>query len=175
MMPPRADIPGPPAKWGPGIIIDLGRQRLSLREADGREACSWSVSTARHGAGEEMDSYRTPRGRHVIAERIGTGCAPNTVFVGRRPTGEIYTPDLGRAHPERDWILTRILWLQGLEAGVNLGGNVDTKRRHIYIHGTPDQTRLGVPGSIGCVRMANDAIIALYDAVDTGTPVWIIE
>jgi L,D-transpeptidase YbiS len=99
------------------------------------------------------------------------GCAPNTVFVGRRPTGEVYTPELRRRFPQRDWILTRILWLSGTEVGRNRLGNVDTMRRYIYIHGMPDTEPLGVPGSIGCVRMRNADLIELYDLVPAGTVV----
>ena len=158
-----------------GIIIDLSKQQLSFAATDEQEPLVWPVSTARNGGGEKTDSLCTPRGHHVITERIGSGCEPNTVFTGRRPTGEIYTPDLGREHPGRDWILTRILWLQGLEDGMNRGGDCDTKARYIYIHGTPDETRLGVPGSRGCIRMSNRDIITLYDLVEVGTPVWITE
>jgi lipoprotein-anchoring transpeptidase ErfK/SrfK len=111
----------------------------------------------------------------VIRARIGTGCAPDTVFVGRRPTGEILTPELRAATPERDWILTRILWLSGLERGRNRLGSVDTMRRYIYIHGTPDDVPLGLPASHGCIRMRNADIIALFDQVAAGTRVFIAD
>lgn len=106
---------------------------------------------------------------------IGKGCPPDTVFVGRRPTGEIYSPSLREASPGRDWILTRILWLSGLEPGRNRLGNVDTMRRYIYIHGSPDDVAMGVPGSHGCVRMRNSDIIELFDMVEAGTRVLIEE
>jgi lipoprotein-anchoring transpeptidase ErfK/SrfK len=93
------------------------------------------------------------------------------VFVGRRPTGEIWSEALTREHPERDWILTRILWLSGLEKGFNRLGDVDTMRRYIYIHGMPDSEPCGVPASIGCIRMRNADIIELFDRVAVGTPV----
>ena len=126
---------------------------------------------AKHGAGELKGSHKTPRCRHVIRAKVGTDAAPNTVFVGRRPTGEVYTPQLRRRFPQRDWILTRILWLSGTEVGRNRLGNVDTMRRYIYIHGMPDTEPLGVPGSIGCVRMRNADLIELYDLVPAGTVV----
>ena len=133
------------------------------------------VSTAKNGAGEQNGSECTPRGRHEIHARIGTGCAVNTVFVSRCPSGEIYTPELARQHPGRDWILTRILWLAGLEQGRNKSGDVDTLQRYIYIHGCPDDVTLGVPGSHGCIRVRNHDMIRLYDLVEVGTPVLIKE
>jgi len=159
---------------GPWIRVSIARQRLWLLE--GEEAV-WEapVATARRGPGELRGSECTPRGWHVVRARIGAGCAPNTVFVGRRPTGEIYTPALRARHPERDWILTRILWLSGLEPGRNRLGQVDTMRRYIYIHGCPDEDPLGVPGSHGCIKMRNDDIIHLFDRVPAGTRVRIDE
>lgn len=152
------------------IEIDIGRQTLSLFDG---EHCikTYPVSTARNGVGEQLDSECTPRGQHVIAEKIGADCESGTVFVARRPTGEIYTPELREQHPGRDWILTRILWLSGTEAGHNQGGDVDSHARYIYIHGTPDDVDINVPGSRGCVRMRNTEIIELFDRVDAGTPV----
>jgi lipoprotein-anchoring transpeptidase ErfK/SrfK len=129
------------------------------------------VSTSKHGAGEVRGSHKTPRGRHVIRAKIGAGAPLNTVFRGRRPTGEVYSAELAGAHPRRDWILTRILWLSGIEVGRNRLGNVDTMRRYIYIHGTPDSETLGLPGSIGCIRMANRDIVELFDLVPAGTVV----
>lgn len=103
--------------------------------------------------------------------KIGAGEPENAVFRGRRTTGEIYSAALAKAHPDRDWILTRILWLSGTEVGRNRLGEVDTMRRYIYIHGTPDTEPLGVPGSIGCIRMRNRDIIELFDLVPAGTRV----
>ncbi len=156
------------------IEISITEQRLRLLEG-GRVVMDVAVSTAKNGAGETMGSECTPRGGHVIRAKIGAGCAAGTVFVGRRPTGEIYTPQLGERFPKRDWILSRILWLSGLEPGRNRLGNVDTMRRYIYIHGTPDPVSLGKPGSHGCVRMGNDDIIRLFDLVEVGTRVSIHE
>jgi lipoprotein-anchoring transpeptidase ErfK/SrfK len=132
------------------------------------------VSTAANGPGELGGSYCTPRGRHIIRAKIGAGQPENTVFVRRRPTGEIYTPELGEAFPKRDWILTRILWLSGCEPGFNRLGDVDTMRRFIYIHGSPDGVEMGVPGSHGCVRMRNSDMIDLFDRVEPGTSVEIV-
>lgn len=156
------------------IVIVLAQQHLYLYRND-MQVFDTPVSTAANGAGEQNGSECTPRGMHYIRARIGAGCPPNTVFAGRRPTGEIYTPDLGMQYPDRDWILTRILWLCGREPGRNRLGQVDTMRRYIYIHGTPEETQLGVPGSHGCIRVANTAMIALFDQVPVGTPVDIRE
>ena len=118
--------------------------------------------------GEEKGSGKTPRGLHLIRAKIGTHCPMNTVFVGRRPTGEIYTPKFREQYPNRDWILTRILWLSGLEIGKNRLGYVDTMQRYIYIHGTPDEIEMGVPGSKGCIRMRNFDVVELFDWVRVG-------
>ena len=155
------------------IEIDLPEQQLRAF-CDGRMVRSYTVSTARNGAGEMMDSECTPRGAHEVAEKIGAACAANTVFVARRPTGEIYDAELAARHAGRDWILTRILWLAGRNHGYNSGGERDTRARYIYIHGTPDSTVLGVPGSRGCIRMRNADIIELFDAVAVGTAVDIL-
>lgn len=152
------------------IAVSLADQALVVSR--GRESVKrYRVSTSKHGAGEAKGSYRTPRGRHLIRAKIGAAAPLDTVFRGRRPTGEIYSADLRRAFPDRDWILTRILWLSGTEVGRNRLGNVDTMRRYIYIHGTPDTEELGVPGSIGCIRMGNRDIVELFDLVPVGTVV----
>lgn len=153
------------------IEISLPAQTLTLLDADGGLLRRYAVSTAANGAGEENGSFRTPRGRHIVRAKIGAGATANTVFVRRRPTGEIWTPALAAAQPGRDWILTRILWLSGCVPGFNRLGNVDTMRRYIYIHGSPDTVPLGAPGSIGCVRMGNTDIIELFDRVPPYTPV----
>ena len=133
----------------------------------------FDISTASNGPGEEFGSECTPRGWHKVRAKIGAGQPENAVFIGRRSTGEIYTPKLKSGQPERDWILTRILWLSGLEPGLNRLGDVDTMRRYIYIHGTPDEIELGLPSSHGCVRMHNCDIIKLFDEVPVGTRVYI--
>ena len=133
------------------------------------------VSTGVNGAGEIMDSERTPRGWHVVCEKIGEGAPVNTVFVGRKATGELYSPELRQKHPGRDWILTRILWLSGTETGKNLNGNVDSRKRYIYIHGCPADVGIGAPGSRGCIRMRNEQILELFNRVQLGTRVYIHE
>ena len=157
------------------IDISLGSQTLVLLDDDGNTLRRYAVSTARNGAGEANGSYCTPRGRHVVRAKIGAGQALNTVFVGRRPTGEIWTRELHERHPGRDWILTRILWLSGCEPGFNRLGSVDTMRRYIYIHGSHELAEMGRPGSIGCIRMRGADIIELFDLVPAGTPVEIDE
>ena len=153
------------------ISISIPEQTLTLRDDAGRIVRVYPVSTSRMGPGERSGSFCTPRGRHIVRAKIGAGAPVNTVFVGRRPTGELYTPELGEHFPDRDWILTRILWLSGCEPGFNRLGAVDTMRRFIYIHGSPDTFEMGKPGSIGCVRMRNADIVDLFDRVEAGTPV----
>jgi len=156
------------------VEVDLSGQRLRLYNGDVVTA-SYSVSTALNGPGERMGSECTPRGWHSVRAKIGRGCPINTVFVGRRPTGETYTPELARRYPDRDWILTRILWLSGLEPGRNRLGNVDSFRRFIYIHGCPGEAPMGRPGSHGCIRMRNDDVVVLFDAIPVGARVLIRE
>ncbi len=157
----------------PRIEISIPQQTLVLLDGLGAPMRRYHVSTSKNGAGELHDSYCTPRGLHLIRAKIGAGQPVNTVFVRRRPTGEIYTPELGAKNPGRDWILTRILWLSGCEPGFNRLGEVDTMRRYIYIHGSPDETEMGRPGSIGCIRMRNGDLLELFDLVSPGTPVQI--
>jgi lipoprotein-anchoring transpeptidase ErfK/SrfK len=157
------------------IRIDLAVQRLDLYAADGACIRRYAVSTALNGAGEVQDSGCTPRGRHRIRARIGAGAPAGAVFRGRRPTGEIWTPELAAQHPARDWILSRILWLCGCEPGRNRLGDVDSMRRYIYIHGTPDDQPMGVPLSHGCIRMRNHDVIELFELVPVGTCVEILD
>jgi hypothetical protein len=152
----------------PVIEIDVPTQSLMLKDAQGRILMQTRISTASNGVGEENGSEKTPRGAHYIRARIGAGLPADAVLVSRRPTGEIYSPSLRAAFPNRDWILTRILWLCGLEPGKNRLGDVDTMRRYIYIHGCPDEDPMGVPGSHGCVKMRNNEIIELFDRVTPG-------
>jgi hypothetical protein len=165
--------PSDPNTPTPRIEIDLATQTLSLLD-DAALIVRYDISSARNGPGEQPGSYCTPRGAHVIRAKIGAGAPIGTVFVGRRPTGEQWSPELAAAHPKRDWILTRILWLSGCEPGFNRLGPVDTMRRYIYIHGSPDTAPMGVPGSIGCIRMRNRDVIDLFDRVKAGTPVLIV-
>jgi len=156
------------------IEISLRQQRLWLKRG-GRVVMDCRVSTSKNGPGECMDSECTPRGEHAIYQKIGAGCPMGTVFVGRNPTGEIYTPALRERFPTRDWILTRILWLTGVEPGKNCCGQVDSRDRFIYLHGTPDDVVLGTPGSRGCVRLRNSDIVELFEQVEVGDRVVIRE
>lgn len=165
----------PDTDYQPRIEIDLHEQRLSLYLPGEAVPRTYSVSTALNGPGEQQSSGCTPRGRHYIRACIGADQPVNTVFVGRRPTGEIYSEQLASEFPNRDWILTRILWLCGQERGHNRGGAVDTMRRYVYIHGCPDEDEMGVPSSHGCVKMRNQDVIELFDRVPVGTPVHIEE
>ena len=157
------------------IEICIANQTLALFDDFGGIKAKYQVSTAANGVGCEKNSGCTPLGNHIIRAKIGAGELPNTVFVGRRPTGEVCTPELMVQYPNRDWILTRILWLSGTEIGKNRLGNVDTMQRYIYIHGTPESTDMSKIGSHGCVRMRNADVIALFDLVEAGTPVVITE
>lgn len=157
------------------IRISVAAQRLSLFDDAGQLLCVYPVSTASRGVGEANGSQCTPRGRHLIRAKIGAGLPENSVFVGRRPTGQIYSPELAAAFPGRDWILTRILWLSGCEVGTNRLGSVDTMRRYIYIHGCADTAPMGVPLSHGCIRMRNADILDLFERVPAYTPVEIAE
>ena len=154
------------------IRVSIPDQRLELFEG-GVAVASYPVSTARNGPGERRDSGCTPRGWHRVRIKIGAGLPLNTVFVGRRPTGEIYNSALATDYPERDWILTRILWLTGLEPGFNRGGSRDTLHRYIYIHGCPDETPMGIPLSHGCIRLRNYDLLDLFDRVAVGDRVFI--
>jgi len=156
------------------VRVHLGAQQLELWEGDLLLA-RYRVSTSSRGPGEVHGSEQTPRGLHVVCEKIGDGCAPGTVFVGREPTGELCSAEVVQREPGRDWILTRILWLQGLEPGRNRGEGVDSRGRFIYIHGTPEEERIGEPASHGCIRMRNDDVVELFDRVEVGTPVEILE
>ena len=156
------------------ISIDVPSQTLTLHDETGDVLMQTQVSTAKNGMGEQMGSNCKPRGEHVIRAKVGAAQPLNTVFVARRPTGETYSPELRALYPQRDWILTRILWLSGLEPGKNRLGNVDTMRRHIYIHGAPDEDPIGIPGSHGCIKMRTQEVIELFDRVPPGTPVTIL-
>jgi len=153
----------------------LDRQRLDLLDRSGHVVKTYPVSTAKNGPGERYGSECTPRGLHSVRAKIGAGCPGNTVFVRRRPTEEIWTPELAMRYPSRDWMLTRILWLSGRECGFNRGGDVDSLRRKIYIHGTGDEATLGVPASHGCIRMSNAGLVEIFDRLAVGAEVDIVE
>ena len=154
------------------ITVNIASQTLQVFK-DGVLSKSYLISSAKNGIGQQMGSEQTPLGQHCIRAKIGDNLPVNTVFCARRPTGEIFTPTLALQYPERDWIVTRILWLSGCEPGQNRFGTVDTARRYIYIHGTPDPSVLGKPGSKGCLRMGNEDIIDLFNAIPVGTKICI--
>ena len=156
------------------LLVSLKNQTLSVFHRKSPIQV-YSISSGLNGAGEQRNSEKTPRGWHIVRAKIGAEAPLNTVFVGRRPSGEHYSAELAAQYPGRDWILTRILWLSGLEKGKNRLGNVDTMQRYIYIHGTPDETPLGKPGSRGCIRMRNTDIVALFDKVPVGSRILISE
>jgi lipoprotein-anchoring transpeptidase ErfK/SrfK len=156
------------------LDISIPAQRLTIIDKD-QVISDYPVSTAKNGAGERRGSECTPRGWHKIRAKIGAGQPLNAVFKGRRPTGEIFDEELGHRYPGRDWILTRILWLGGLEPGKNRYGDVDTCWRYIYIHGTPDEAAIGLPTSHGCIRMKNSDMLALFNRVDVGMKAYIHE
>jgi L,D-transpeptidase YbiS len=157
------------------IEILIPEQTLTVHGDGDAPLLQCRIASARNGVGERIHSECTPRGWHLIRAKIGAGCPENTVFVGRRPTGERYSPALRFRYPERDWILTRILWLSGCEPGRNRLGDVDTMRRYVYIHGAPDEDPMGIPSSHGCIKMRNADVVRLFDLVPAGTRVYIGE
>ena len=148
------------------LLVNISEQKLYVKN---KILKTYFISTGKAGVGQENGSYKTPLGRHEICEKIGEGCPINTIFVGRKPTGDIYSEEFALKNNNNDFILTRILLLSGLEPGKNLGGSVDTKSRYIYIHGCPDHNPMGIPLSHGCIRMRNVDIIELFERVDVGT------
>ena len=156
------------------IVVQVPAQTLEVFD-EGSLVRRYPVSTSNRGTGERNGSFCTPRGRHLVRARIGAGAPLNAVFVKRRPTGEVYSPELAMRFPGRDWILTRILWLSGCEPGFNRLGEVDTMRRYVYIHGSPDSAVMGRPGSIGCIRMHNRDIVELFELIEPGTRVDILD
>jgi lipoprotein-anchoring transpeptidase ErfK/SrfK len=156
------------------LDICIASQQLTVYKDGNRVQC-YPVSTSKKGSGELMGSECTPTGWHRIRAKIGAGQPLNAVFIGRRTTGEIYSADLGKQYPQRDWILTRILWLGGLEPGKNRYGNVDTSWRYIYIHGSPDELMTSSPDSHGCIRMKNSDVLDLFNRVEAGFKVYIHE
>lgn len=156
------------------LVVHIASQTMTVYQY-GKRIKEYQVSTAKNGIGSQEGSGCTPLGRHIIAEKIGGDAPINTVFVGRVPTGEVFSEQLAQQYPQRDWILSRIMWLEGCEWGRNKGSNeqgvCDTYQRYIYIHGTPDSEPMNLPLSHGCVRMRNEDIIALFDHVERGTVV----
>lgn len=156
------------------IEVHVPTQSLRLRDDNGQLLWETRIATARKGVGEINGSEQTPRGWHKVRAKIGAGLPANTIFVARRPTGELYTPEMRALYPGRDWILARIMWLSGLEPGKNRLGNVDTMRRFVYIHGCPDEDPMGIPSSHGCIKMRNRELIEFFERVPVGTRVHII-
>jgi len=156
------------------IKINIASQQLQLFDLN-KLVFERIISSAKNGVGELNGSECTPRGQHIIRAKIGLGSPENTVFVGRRATSDLYTAELRQNNPERDWILTRIMWLSGLEVGKNRLGQLDTMRRYIYIHGCPDDDKMGIPSSHGCIKMHNNDVIELFNLVSIGTVVTITE
>jgi L,D-transpeptidase YbiS len=154
------------------VHINISKQTLSLHVGS-LVIKQFSISSALNGTGQQQGSGQTPLGRHYIRAKIGRDCAPNTVFVGRRNTGEVYSESLAKQYPARDWILTRILWLCGQQMGLNRLGNVDSMARYIYIHGTPDTEPMGIAKSHGCIRMRNSDVLELFDWAAINTSVTI--
>lgn len=156
------------------IEISIATQRLDVIE-EGLVLHSYMISTARNGTGQQKGSECTPLGWHKVRVKIGAEKPINSVFIGRRPTGEVYTETLGLKYPERDWVLSRILWLCGTEVGFNRHGDVDSALRYIYIHGCPDHLMQGLPESHGCIRMKNKDIVALFECIKLGEAVLIYQ
>ncbi|ENV38391.1 hypothetical protein F959_00447 [Acinetobacter venetianus RAG-1 = CIP 110063] len=153
------------------VVIDLAQQTLSLPKHNK----FYVISSGKNGIGEQENSGKTPRGWHRVAQKVGENAPQNSVFIARQPTGEVYDQQLAQQFPQRDWILSRILWLDGLEQGFNHGEGCDTFKRYIYIHGTPDTEPMGIPMSHGCIRMKNDEIIELFDLISEDALVYISE
>ena len=175
-------IPQPLSRWqqeiesrqpGPDAVmlwIDISAQSLRVYRAE-QMIVSYPVSTALKGTGCQQDSFQTPTGLHQIIEKIGDNQPTGMIFKGRQPTGEIAAIELSDSDTGSDLITSRILWLDGMEPGVNRGNGVDTHDRYIYIHGTNEEGRVGQAVSHGCIRMKNDDVIDLFDRVATGTMV----
>lgn len=171
----QAAKPNPLHPGQPWVYVSVPKQTLTLYDAQGLPQKNYTVSTAKNGVGERANSYQTPRGWHRVCERIGDNVEPDTIIYRRKVTPWKYTPQLHADNPEKDWILTRILWLCGEEPGKNQGGDVDSYDRAIYIHGAGQHVPFGTPSSRGCVRMRNEDVIELYDHAQNGIDVLISE
>jgi len=156
------------------ILVDISQQQLLLINQNGI-SYQWPVSTALAGPGNQLNSYQTPLGAHVVSEKVGHLEPKHMIFKGRKPTGELANIINTATSTNLDQITSRILWLKGLESGINLGPGVDTHDRFIYIHGTNEEGLIGQAASHGCIRMLNNDIIELFDQVDVNTPVYICE
>ena len=154
------------------LYVSVDRQSM-FHVRDGRLLAEYRVATAKAGLGSDVDSYRTPTGLHVIKEKIGESVPPLGILKERRFTGVLADTDF--AGIDKDWITSRVLWLDGMEPGINKGGKVDSHARCIYIHGTANERSLGSASSMGCIRMRNDDVIDLYEAIPVGALVVILD
>ena len=157
------------------LKISVKEQKLHVYRDDNERVKSFVISTALKGVGQNKGSFCTPLGQHIVRAKVGDGAPIFSEFVARRLTGKIWRPTISVSDSKEDWILTRILWLSGLEVGFNRLGNQDTMQRFIYIHGTNDLDNLGKPSSHGCIRMDNYDIIDLFDQIKVGDHVLISE
>ncbi len=158
----------------PGALVKVDEQRLYVLEG---QAClaTYPVSTSRYGTGEKQDSYKTPRGVHCVAEKIGADAGFAEIFQSRKRTHRIAEIEPGETRTDEELITSRILWLAGLEEGVNRGSGVDSHARYIYIHGTHEEGLIGQPASVGCVRMKNRDVMELFDRLEVSSLVIISE
>ena len=155
------------------IVVNVASQELLLLKKGDIEA-KYSVSTSAYGTGSKINSFKTPLGKHKISEKIGQGLPKGAILKARKWTGAIANIIKTPIDTDFDVVTSRILWLEGLEQGKNLGPGVDSKSRYIYIHGTAEEGLIGKPASDGCVRMYNNDVISLFDKVSINTEVWII-
>jgi len=157
------------------LLIRISEQQLYLLDELEEVVQKYPVSTSKYGTGNKDGSFQTPVGRHYIKEKIGDQAPMNEVFIGREPLGVLENLQSQQAGFPEDIITSRIMWLQGLEPGVNKGGDVDSYQRYIYIHGTSEEDKIGTAASHGCIRMRNDDVIDLFDQIETGCEVLIEE
>jgi hypothetical protein len=157
------------------ININVTRQQLKLFDEDGNLLQQYPVSTSRYGTGNQNGSEQTPLGLHRIKDKLGGAMPVNEVFIGRVPHGNLEECIKRGVDLNDDVIMSRIMWLEGMEPGRNQGGYVDTYQRYIYIHGTNHEAEIGTPASIGCIRMCNQDIVDLYRLVEVGSEVLIEE
>ncbi len=157
------------------ININVTQQQLKLFDEDGNLLQQYPVSTSRYGPGNQNGSEQTPLGLHRIKDKLGGAMPVNEVFIGRGPHGNLEECIKRGVDLPDDVIMSRIMWLEGMEPGRNQGGYVDTYQRYIYIHGTNHEGTIGTPASIGCIRMCNQDVVDLFRLVEVGSEVLIEE
>jgi lipoprotein-anchoring transpeptidase ErfK/SrfK len=157
------------------LLVRISEQSLYLLDELEEVVQKYAVSTSKYGVGNKEGSFQTPTGRHIVKEKIGGQVAMNEVFVGRKPLGVLEDLQARQADLPEDIITSRIMWLEGLEPGVNKGNDIDSYQRYIYIHGTSEEDKIGTAASHGCIRMRNDDVIDLFDQIETGCEVLIEE